>query len=164
MSDIGNQIGMAKPHVHRAIAELEALGLLVVERTSGQRTSSLYSFPEGWDEDGSGEQFLATIKILCRAKKAAKTDAPDAIHSYQSGNSKTAQAEPETDPPNGFHSYRSGNPHSYQSGNAFKQDKRPAPIYAAKRGRNRSKKNDGIKPQNAGGNLRATKAPKGAEE
>ncbi len=164
MSDIGNQIGMAKPHVHRAIAGLEALGLLVVERTSGQRTSSVYSFPEGWDEDGSGEQFLATIKILCRAKKAAKTDAPDAIHSYQSGNSKTAQAEPETDPPNGFHSYRSGNPHSYQSGNAFKQDKRPAPIYAAKRGRNCSKKNDGIKPQNAGGNLRATKAPKGAEE
>jgi hypothetical protein len=140
MSDIGNQTGIKTPNVHRATKGLESKGLIVVTRTKGQRTSSIYHFPRGFDKEGSGEQWLAGIKAIRGINAASKGAPKTEAHSYQSDNHETAQTEPETEPPNGFHSYQSDNPHSYQTDNAFKQDKRPAPIYAAKRGKNRSQK------------------------
>jgi hypothetical protein len=72
MEDIGWKIGMLPSTVHRSIHELIDLGVLKDEPRKAKRDKTAYTFPTGWDIEGSGEQYLAGIRAVGKAKRKAK--------------------------------------------------------------------------------------------
>jgi hypothetical protein len=72
MEDIGWKIGMLPSTVHRSIHELIDLGVLKDEPRKAKRDKCAYTFPTGWDIEGSGEQYLAGIRAVGKAKRKAK--------------------------------------------------------------------------------------------
>ena len=72
MEDIGWNIGMLPSTVHRSIHELIDLGVLKDEPRKAKRDKTAYTFPTDWDIEGSGEQYLAGIRALGKAKRKVK--------------------------------------------------------------------------------------------